>query len=257
VAEEETIVKSLFAIAALTASSALAGDSLSTIGKEPNYGESPRNMVVELRLGPYYPDIDHAFTASPGPYASTFGNSPMLLGEAEIERQFFQKLGSLAAGVSAGYAEKYSHATADVGGAMTGEAVSLKIVPMKALAVYRFDWLNIKYGIPLVPFAKVGINVTYWFTTKGNQTPETVDNVPGQGWSYGITGMLGAAFLLDVLDPRLARDFDTGIGVNHSYIFAEHNVAWVNDFGRKGASGNPNALDLSSRFAMFGLAFEY
>jgi hypothetical protein len=47
------------------------------------------------------------------------------------------------------------------------------------------------------------------------------------------------------------------VGVNHSYLFAEFNIAEVNDFGRKTPSGVPNALDLSARFAMFGLAFEF
>ncbi len=179
----------------------------------------------------------------------------MLLGELEIERQFFQKFGSIAAGASLGYAEKFSHAVT-ANGTLTDEATSIRILPMKILAVYRFEWLNIKYCIPLVPFVKLGLNLTYWWTSKGAGT-EVAEGVAGVGWSYGPVVMGGLAFVLDSLDPRLARDFDTGIGVNHTYLFGEFNFAEVNDFGRKTINGLPYALDLSGRFAMFGLAFEY
>jgi hypothetical protein len=250
-------MKAFVALVGLMTSSAVWADTVqATSGAIVT--ESPRNMVFELRLGPYSPLVDRAFpNLSVGPYQQTFGTGFMLLAEGEIERQLWQKVGSLAVGLSVGYTEKYAHATADVGGGQTGEAVSLRLVPMKVLAVYRFDFLQIKYGIPLVPFVKAGIEVAYWLTAKGTQSPETTEGVAGQGVSYGFVGMAGMAFLLDVLDPRLARDFDSGIGVNHSYIFAEFNFAEVNDFDRKNAAGTPNALDLSSRFVMFGLAFEY
>jgi hypothetical protein len=244
----------LLAVAAALLSAGAFAESLNLSGPVIE-NESPRNMIIEARFGAYLPLIDRAVPKSPGPYETTFGNSPMLLGELEIERQFFQKFGSLAGGLSAGYAEKFSHATlAD--GTPTDEATSIRVLPMKALAIYRFDWLNIKYGIPLVPFVKVGINVTYWWTSKGAATG-TAEGVAGVGWSYGPVVMGGLAFVLDSLDPRLARDFDTGIGVNHTYLFGEFNFAEVNDFGRKTVNGLPYALDLSGRFAMVGLAFEY
>lgn len=245
----------LVAAVTLVASGAFA----QSIASAPNYGESPRNMVAELRVGPYYPLIDRAFTGST-PYSTTFNNSSMWLGEVELERQLFQRLGSLAIGLAAGYAEKYGHAIVTEGptaGSSNGEAVSLKLVPMKALLVYRFDYLMTKYNVPLVPFAKAGFELAHWWTSKGTMTPEVADNVSGVGWSYGIVASIGACFLLDILDPRLARDFDTGVGINHSYLFAEFNFNEVNDFGRSTSNGTKNALDLSARFVMFGLAFEY
>lgn len=219
--------------------------------------ESPRSMFTEIRVGGYYPWVDRPLNCTPGscPYQKTFNNGSMLLVEAEVERQLFQAFGSAAIGLSVGYAEKYGHAL--VGTEVTGEATSLRVVPMKALAIYRFDWLAIRFGIPLVPYVKGGFEAVYWWTSKGNGT-ELADGVAGQGISYGLVGMAGLAFLLDPLDPRLARDFDSGMGVNHTYLFAEYNFAEVNSFGRKQADGVTAAgLDLSSRFAMFGIAFEY
>jgi hypothetical protein len=236
----------------LLLSSAAFAEAIIGAGQQ-KYGESPRNMVFEFRLGPYYPLIDETLDGKP--YQNTFGGA-MLLGEWELERQLFQKFGSAAIGASFGYAEKYAHAKEVLTGASTGETTSIKFLPLKILGVYRFDWLAIKYGVPLVPYAKFGFQLTHWWGSKGKGT-EVVDGVPAVGWSYGLTGMFGIAFLLDILDPRLARDFDTGIGVNHTYLFAEFNWAWVTDFDKRTADGHLAALDLNARFAMFGLAFEY
>lgn len=218
--------------------------------------ESPRNMVTEVRLGSYYPWVDRPLTCEPGscPYQRILKGA-MLLVELEVERQLFQAFGSAAIGFSFGYAEKYGHAV-DGSGAETSEATSLRVLPMKLLGIYRFDWAAIRYGIPLVPYAKLGLQLVHWWTTSASGT-EIADGVSGGGWSYGVAGALGLAFQLDFLDPRLARDFDNGMGVNHTYLFAEYNIAEINQFGRKYATGVQVGLDLSARYFMFGLAFEY
>jgi hypothetical protein len=69
----------------------------------------------------------------------------------------------------------------------------------------------------------------------------------GISWGYFFTG--GLMLMLDFLDPRLARDFDSEMGVNHSYIFAEFDYEQVDSFGAP-------ALNLSSRRFSFGLAFD-
>lgn len=219
--------------------------------------ESPRNMVAEVRLGSYYPWVDRTLDCQPGqcPYARVLKGA-MLLVELEVERQLFQKFGSAAIGFSAGYAEKYGHAI-DSTGAETSEATSLRILPMKLLGVYRWDWAALKYGVPLVPYVKLGFQVVHWWTTSASGT-EVANSLSGAGWSYGVLGAGGLAFLLDILDPRLARDFDSGMGVNHTYLFGEFNIAEVNNFGMKAAGTQELAtLDLSARYFMFGLAFEY
>lgn len=221
--------------------------------------ESPRNMLTEVRLGSYYPWVDRPLDCTPGscPYQSILGGA-MLLVELEVERELFQAFGTASLGASLGYAEKYGHASTTDGS--TGEATGLRILPMKAIASYRWDWLAHKHGIPLVPYLKFGFQVVHWWVMKGNQT-ESVGTAAGAGWSYGLVGAGGLSFMLDPLDPRLARDFDTGMGVNHTYLFAEFNIAEVNNFGAKKLNSagvaQPATLDLSSRYAMFGIAFEY
>ncbi|MBL8956299.1 MAG: hypothetical protein JNK82_36335 [Myxococcaceae bacterium] len=218
--------------------------------------ESPRNMMLEVKLGSYYPWVDRPLDCTPGscPYERVLGGA-MLLVEGAVERQLFQKHGSAALGASFGYAEKYGRAVAE-DGSQTSEPTALRVLPMRIFATYRWDYAAIKWGVPLVPYVKAGFQLVHWWATKGAQT-EVAGGGAGAGWSYGIVGTGGLAFQLDVLDRRLARDFDTGMGVNHTYLFAEFNIAEVNNFGARTSTGGPGALDLSARYFMFGLAFEY
>jgi hypothetical protein len=212
-------------------------------------GETSRSMLFEFKLSPYMPLIDRPFTATTGPYQTILGGGPMLMGEVEFDYQFFQKMGSLAVGFSGGYAEKYGRAVDAETLAPTSQATGLKLVPLKALVVYRFDWLSLKQDVPLVPYAKGAFVVMPWWVLNGNEI-EVSDGLRGAGVSYGVAGVFGLAFTLDFLDPRLARDLDTSLGVNHSYLFAEFTVQEMGLF-------SPQSIDLSSRHWMFGLGFEF
>lgn len=119
---------------------------------------------------------------------------------------------------------------------------------MKALLVYRWDYAAVKWSIPLVPYLKGGAVFAPWWVTKGGEI-EVVDGLRAQGFNVGIVFTGGLALQLDFLDRRLARDFDTSAGVNHTYLFAEWSLQELNLTGRQ--------LDLSSRHWMFGLAFEF
>ena len=216
-------------------------------------GASPRSFYLELKASPFTPQIDSGF-ADPGPYKKTFGTF-MWLGEAELDFQFFQRFGSLAVGLSAGYAEKYGKAFVANSGAPSTESTGLHIVPIKALLVYRFDWLNSKLGIPLVPYLKGGPVIMPWWVTKGPNI-ETIAGHPelrGAGYKWGLAGTVGLAFCLDFLDRRLARDFDTSMGVNHSYLFAEGTLQNMVLF----EPVNTKPLNLSSMHVNFGLGLEF
>jgi len=215
--------------------------------------ESPKMFNLELKLGTYKPLIDReAALNGAKPYEETFGGAPMLLGELEIDRQLWQQVGTLAVGFSFGYAEKYARATVvDDTGTITesAERTGFFVLPLRLLAVYRFDYAALHWGIPLVPYAKLALAYTPWWATKGSGV-EYANGTRGAGgkWGYAFTG--GISFLLDVLEPRLAKDFDTDMGVNHTYLFAEYVYEDVNNFGAAG-------LDLSSRRLAFGISFEF
>ena len=122
-------------------------------------------------------------------------------------------------GFSAGYAEKYA-ATVTEDGVETAEKTALKVVPLRLNAFYKFDYPAFRWSVPLVPYAQAGAHLHALVDQQGRRHPGA-EGRSGKGgrWGYGLT--LGASFLLDVLEPRLARDFDTDLGVNHSYFFAE------------------------------------
>jgi hypothetical protein len=243
-AEEETFMKAWVTVLVLCALPA-AAEEQTTLSK----GETAKSMIAEVKLGPYTPLIDRSLPLKP--YNSTFGSAPMLLGEIEVEYEFFQALGSASVGVSVGYAEKYGKALTDTG-ATSSETTGIVIEPLKALLSYRFDYLSLHYHVPLVPYAKAAFVMIPFTITKGGQV-EVYDGLRAAGVKYGFAGTLGLGLTLDFLDQRLARDFDSSMGVNHTYLFGEFAFQEVTDFGTMKSTD----LDFSSRHFIFGLALEF
>lgn len=208
--------------------------------------ESARSGVIEVKFGGYRPLVDRTRGLAEGarPYATTFGNRAMIIAELEYDHMLFQELGSLGVGAGIGYAELYAKATVVGTGEPAAESTSLKVVPMRLLAVYRFDYGALHHNIPFTPFVKAGLVYTpFWASTGAD-----LERASGGQWGYVVSA--GVGFMLDFLDPRTQRDFDSELGVNHTYLFAEYTFEEVNDFGQGG-------LDLSSRRFSVGLAFDF
>jgi hypothetical protein len=166
----------------------------------------------------------------------------------EFDWQFFHGFGSVGVGVSGGYTEAYGNAL-DEAQALTTQTTSLKIIPLKLLLVWRMDIFANHYNIPFVPYAKVGLALSRWWVQKGGKTSE-VAGEKASGWQSGWLAVLGLSIQLDAFDRQLAKDIDTSLGVNHSYVFAEYAFEQVRSFSSKG-------LNLSSGHWAFGLAFEF
>ncbi len=223
-------------------------------------GQTEKSMEFEVKLGPMKPLVDRQFydlAEQERPYQKSFSGQPMLFGEIELDRQLFQSFGSFAVGLSVGYGEKFGHAVDAITLEVANESTGLRVVPIKALAVYRFDWAVAKFGIPLVPYVKAGVVIEPWWVVKGQGT-EVADGLSGTGVKWGLAGVVGLALQLDFLDPRLARDFDSSAGVNHTYLFAEYSLEEMTLL-QGGGTGTSTIrpLDLSSRHWMFGLSFEF
>ena len=223
----------------------LGAGSASAQQLDPMETQSPRSGVIEVKLGSYRPLIDSEPGLTNAPYAETFGNSGMLMVEFEYDRMLFQSFGSAGFGIGIGYAEKYSRATVTTTGDPAAESTSLKVLPLRALAVYRFDFAALKYNVPLTPFVKAGLVYAPFWASKGSGL--TAEGDSGGQWGYAFSAGLG--FMLDVIDQRIQRDFDSEMGVNHTYAFAEYTYEDVSDFGR--------GFVLSSRRFSFGLAFDF
>lgn len=218
-----------------------------------NTGESPRTFILELKLGPYTPLIDSAVFPGLGPndqrpYARVFGGTPMLMGEIGLEYMIWQKFGTISAGVSVAYAEKFGKAVDAETGAKADQSTGLRILTVRPGVSYRFDLLALKYKIPLVPYVKGQFVTMPWWVVNGGKL-EYADGLPGQGTAFGMAGTVGLSLMLDMLDERLARDFDSSVGVNHTYIFGEFNFQEM-------FRSSTVPLLLSSRHWLFGLAFD-
>ncbi len=210
--------------------------------------QSPIYGNVEFRMGGWYPSIDDEFGGS-GPFADHFGDSNLLIGELELGAYFWQGFGRLGASISAGYTTVTGNALATDGSDVTDET-TFSVWPLRANVLYRLDVWNDENGFPLVPAAKLGLDLHYWNTRDTQGDLSSSNGNKGDGWKYGWHGSLGLHFLLDVIDRESAALFDLNWGVNNTYLFAEFIFQNVDSFGGDG-------FDLSDNFFMFGLNFEY
>lgn len=205
---------------------------------------SAKNWAMEFRMGPYRPDIDSEsrfanLPAEQRPHQLYFGSKQRLLTQAELDYQVFKGFGSLALGVSAGYfretAKALIESTADTETPVkSGDGTKLMMLPTSLSLVYRFDVAAVRWGIPLVPYAKAGIDWVYWSITNGNgQIANDGNGGKGKGDATGYHTAAGLSLLLDVFDQGAAQEFDAETGVNHTYLFVELSHYALNGLGAK------------------------
>ncbi len=263
---------------------------------------SPQHLMVEVKFGPYVPHIGDTISLHGSTtYSDVFGDQSSakgsvppwgLLGQGEVDYQFFHGFGVLGIGISAGYhyrtakqfvleptrnaycsvldngsgGRKYLfEAQPDKGlpakevtysDCISDDEDKLNVVPLSLLLSYRFDVLDKRFGIPIIPYMKVGLAYyVWWFGNSNSYVAEIKDrdgnSLEAKGASLGLTLHPGIALDLSALDPSAARAIDQEIGLNRVTVFAEMNYAWVNGFGRG------NKLDLSDTTFSAGLGFEF
>lgn len=234
----------LFALAVMLVASAAGAQVITQ--------QSPRYGMLKMKVGMYNPQeaIDSEAGLTGSPYSESFGSSGMLMGEISYDHYAYKGIGNAGGGLSVGYAEKFAKASAADGSDVeVNEKKGLRIAPIKLMAFYDFDYAALQWGIPLVPYLRAGLVWMPWWSFVGGKV-EYVDGerFAGAKWGWAATG--GMALQLDFLERRLAADFDTDLGVNHSYFFAEYNLTRADNFGGAG-------LNLSSDNFMFGLGLEF
>jgi len=222
---------------------------------ESGHQASPQRFALELRFGPYKPDIDSEFEGTTretqAPYQGFFGTSRHLMTQIELDYQIVRHLGSLGAGVSVGYF-KQSGTNVDPQGRLTTDTSSLRLIPFAVSAVYRFDLPYERVGIPLVPYGKLGFDYILWTVTNGNgEVPTAPSGGRGEGGTLGWHAAVGLSLVLDFFDRNGANQFDEELGVNHTHLFFE--------YGHIDASGlgQSNRLHLGDTTWTAGLMFEF
>ena len=215
------------------------------------YQESPRDFVFEFNGAQVLPNIDNEPGLTTRPYESIFGSKKMWLFEGELDYELYQGWGTASVGLAAGYGVVFGHGKVANQDSFAPDLTTLRTVPIRVLAVYRFDWLARNLSIPLVPFGKIGLADTIWWSTSGSgdvSKPIQGGSASGGKWGYELAG--GLALELNSLDPFIGDEFDRDFGVNHVYLQAQYMVLSANNFGKPG-------LDLSSNGWLFGLSFEF
>ncbi len=221
---------------------------------------TPREYAIEARFGLYTPDVDSAFGASTTkPNAFIFGNEKRPMFQMEFDWEIFQEFGTLAVAGAIGYYKENAWACKQIElladpttCARSGDNTSLRLIPVAALLVYRMDEGARQWKIPLVPYAKIGLNYTVWTVNDGNgNVPDYIGGGRGQGGTAGWQAAVGMSLLLDFLDPGAARGFDADSGVNHTYAFFELDHIDGSGLGRK------NVLHVGDDTWFTGLMFEF
>jgi hypothetical protein len=233
--------------------------------EEPRSYRTSKDFAFELRFGAYRPNIDSEFSGGAQPYKDVYGGKRHLISSLEFDWQFFQAFGSLALGGQMGYysqSAKAFEADPSTGKPKTdkttgeyvrsGDSTSLRLIPLAALLVYRFDVLALQWGIPLVPYAKLGLNYTFWHISDGNgNTPSYISGGRGSGGTWGWQAAAGISLMLDFLDSDAARSLDMETGVNHTYFFFEWNKVEASGLGMS------DKLHVGDSSWVIGMTFEF
>jgi len=198
--------------------------ALALLAAAPVRAESPRWGAVEIGAQTYRPNIDTEFPSGEGRYTRVFGSSRGWMLQLGISRALFTKAGSLELGVRTGYFRDTARALLPTG-EPSGVDTSLTIIPSSVALTYRLDYLADRWNVPFAPYGRATLERYNWWVTNGSGG--TAMRGATNGWS--VTG--GVGFLLDVLDPILARELDRDSGVNHSFLYFEVTKSSIDDFG--------------------------
>jgi len=242
----------LFGFSGTAAAQTQGTDEFGAYGEQDHtHHESPQNGAFEARFGPYTPRVDSSVPGTP--FKDTFGTKKRYMFGLEADWQALRipHLGTLGPGLGWGYTRATGRArlTAqpDV---LSDEQTALSVMPFYLVGVLRADVFMRDFGIPLVPYAKLGLGYALWWASDGGTTSRQ-NGVLGRGVSYGPQYALGGMFLLDVLDQQSARDADNGLGINNSYVFAEWFGSELDAFGSK------SRMNVGANTWVLGLAIEF
>jgi hypothetical protein len=245
----------IFLFLSLGASAALAADL--DLDEVRDYS-SPQRFLFEIKLGPYMPQIDSEFGNGATPFKDLFGDSSSIMVRAEFDVELWRKLGTIAIGGTVGYFSTSTQALRDTGTGSapttsterSGSTTGITLLPFSLLAIYRFDYAADRWRIPLVPYAKFGLNYTFWWINNGDGTA-SVNGQDAAGGTFGWELHLGGAFRLDILEPSAASTLDVELGINHSYLFFEFSLIGADGFGSE------KSLRVGDTTWAAGIAFEF
>jgi len=230
---------------------------------------SPQRFLVEIKFGPYLPNIDGRWTgAGFGPYTTIYGRTDErgvaireprqgLFSVAGFEYQFANFAGPISIGVTVGYFRASADALIDDPVAAgeytrsTADRTVFSIVPVTVLLGYRFELLADRFKVPLVPYVRAGLAHGFWLEKKGGNFSTNSAGQQSRGSSWGWQANLGLMLRLDFIERAAAIDLDRMTGINHTYVFGEWQFSRINGFG------SDKAMSVGADTFLVGLAIEF
>lgn len=214
-----------------------------------------RRVLVGFKVDRYDPKIDsEAALNGAQPYKEIFGTRAPLRYQLEVDWEVWHPFGTFLLGATAGFWQNYGKGLIAETRQRSGDTALLDVMPLGAIATYRFDWLADRWPrFPFIPYAQLGLMRALWasFSGTGSVSKDTVQGGRGSGWSYGYTTAVGFAVSLNAIDTDLAREAYADTGVQRTALFAEYGWTHLDDFGRA------NTLILSDHAWRFGLSVEF
>jgi len=234
-------------------------------------------LGVNLKFGPYAPNIDsdpaanHQYSAFFGPTNRLVSSGNKLRIDGQLDIYFLRQVGLL--GVSGGFGYWQANAPTkkclidnqpqedcgDLSHPFPGEVITkgvgstqFTIFPMNLSLVYKFDFFNEHYKVPLVPFVYAGLDVYFWTIQGSGRTAVRRDlNTKGSGATYGYHVNPGLAIGLDWIDPSSARRAFETVGMDGVYLTFE----WI--FNRINYKFKKPSWDLSDSNFQLGLSVNF
>ncbi|MBW2524610.1 MAG: hypothetical protein JRI23_10565 [Deltaproteobacteria bacterium] len=193
-------------------------------GPEPANGWhwfDPEHFNLEIRFGPYWPEVDEEFSASPGPYEQTFGTDARFYFGLELDWLPFRipYVGAIGPSFGWGYTRSAGEGVLVRTGEAAGET-SLVILPMHLSGVLRADYMLRQWGVPVVPYLKAGLGMGLW-TASGSDDVSEVNGDEGRGTSFGLHFAVGGAFSVTALDPTAEAAMQADTPVMNAFLFGE------------------------------------
>ncbi|RJO67339.1 MAG: hypothetical protein C4523_09850 [Myxococcales bacterium] len=238
------------------ASPAMAQQDETVVASGGGPTASPKAWTAHLAFGFYkLRYIDSEFSGGESPASDVFGDKVRFMFQLGMERFLYQGYGTVGLEAALGYWQTYGKGLYVTGG-QSADTTVFNLIPLKLSAVYRYVDTWEKYGVPLVPYAKLGLDYYIWWILNQNGDVASYENADGGasqgfGGTFGFHVSYGLQICLDFIDRKLANEFDQDFGVNNTYIYAEGTFAKVNDFW----SGS--SFDLSDHSFLAGLLFEF
>jgi hypothetical protein len=224
------MVRALVALAGISmAATAAAEVAYDGTEPAPSYA-SPRWGSVEVSVSGYTPMIDSEFGGAANPYLTAFGSSRHYLVRADFSYSIFVDKGTLDVGVGLGFTQMNGHGL-NLDGSVSADTTRLRILPARLSVTYRYDIPALRWGIPLVPFARLTLDRYWWWAYNGGNDVANANGLEGKGATMGWSFGGGLAFLLDWVDPGLARELDRNTGINNTFLFVEFTKSYIDDFG--------------------------